>query len=141
MYLGVIALCVFLRTLPPPWSNRTATLYPYTTLFRSHHRRRRHRLVGRRRRRRLVGRWRWRWLDVERVQLLRNLLDVLVRQAGHEGIAERNVEQADNHQRQDRKSTRLNSSNYCASRMPSSACKNTTTTSQRKRVRRKHKGT
>src|SRR3546814_10069875 len=26
----------------------------------------------------------------------------------------------------DRKSTRLNSSHYCASRMPSSACKNTT---------------
>src|SRR3546814_15136416 len=107
MYLGVIALCVFLRTLPPPWSNRTATLYPYTTLFRSHHRRRRHRLGGRRRRRRLVGRWRWRWLDVERVQLLRNLLDVLVRQAGHEGIAERNVEQADNHQRHYATSARI----------------------------------
>src|SRR3546814_9959970 len=69
-------------------------------------RRRRHRLVGRRRRR-LVGRWRWRWLDVERVQLLRNLLDVLVRQAGHEGIAERNVEQADNHQRHYATSARI----------------------------------
>src|SRR3546814_4754474 len=91
-----IILLFFLMIRRPPRSTRPDTLFPYTTLFRSD--------------------------DAAR---------------GCEGVDLRAVEQHEfqaavlhlagiRAAQQDRKSTRLNSSHSCASRMPSSACKKNT---------------
>src|SRR3546814_11958045 len=99
----------------PPRSTRTDTLFPYTTLFRSRVRRveldepvqRVHRLgvvVG------LVERIRRHQLGLRRPDRVGVLALDLVEQRG--GLLELAL---------DRKSTRLNSSHYCATRIPSSA--------------------
>src|SRR3546814_2998722 len=106
---------------PPPRSTRTDTLFPYTTLFRS---------VDQQ-----AG-------DFEEARLLGQLFDRVATVQQHAGVA---VDVGDRRPARsgsgeagvvgeaagfpgqlgdlDRKSTRLNSSHYCASRMPSSACK------------------
>src|SRR3546814_16007011 len=96
----------------PPGSTRTDPLFPYTTLFRAQ--------LGIERGERLV----------EQEQLRRHHQragdgDALALAAGELGDRAPGVA-VQVHQRQqlldpDRKSTRLNSSHYCATRMPSSA--------------------
>src|SRR3546814_2364523 len=98
----------------PPRSTRTDTLLPYTTLFRS--RALRIRGAG------LMGR------SHDRISPDRGN-GVFDPDRGESDIATRKEgalisEHAYN---TDRKSTRLNSSHYCAPRMPSSACKKQTT--------------
>src|SRR3546814_16151965 len=89
-------LCVFfLMIRRPPRSTRTDTLFPYTTLFRSvviHH----------------------------AVDAL-DLVDDARRAAAEKACVEGVDVGAQEIERLDRKSTRLNSSHYCATRMPSSA--------------------
>src|SRR3546814_1827246 len=103
-------LFMFLMIRRPPRSTRTDTLVPYTTLFRSGLRGRRD--EGHRDERRL-----------------RAHLPRLCRAAGaflHAG-AQPAPSPGRTRPRRDRKSTRLNSSHYCASRMTTSACKNKNT--------------
>src|SRR3546814_3055384 len=85
----------------PPRSTRTDTLFPYTTLFRS----------------------------LAQRHFLRHPVDLLLtlREFERPGVFERLVLVAGGEEGRmrlrDRKSTRLNSSHSCASRMPSSAWK------------------
>src|SRR3546814_15542744 len=96
----------------PPRSTRTDTLFPYTTLFRS---------AG-------PGRLRIGGTDaaegVEDDGAKGRVADVAGQQriAARQGAA-RGKAVEDARDLPDRKSTRLNSSHSCASRMPSSACK------------------
>src|SRR3546814_2743253 len=118
-------LCIlffFLIIRRPPRSTRTDTLFPYTTLFRSFlarddHERRSFRLVFHRR---VIDRH------------LRAARDVLGDSAFHAGrhfVTDADVGEGAAHHHFmvaapraiDRKSTRLNSSHSCASRMPSSS--------------------
>src|SRR3546814_3132014 len=94
----------------PPRSTRTDTLFPYTTLFRSADRQ----LAGER---------------LENVQVLSD--ERIARELRTHEDDRHQLSVSDGHgdlrfprtEVGDRKSTRLNSSHYCASRMPSSACK------------------
>src|SRR3546814_10249970 len=99
----------------PPRSTRTDTLFPYTTLFRS-------KLVGH------AVAVRLHRLDEHRFALgkghrQRGVKDRPDRIAVQPPAALRIVAAEASVARGDRKSTRLNSSHYCASRMPSSAYK------------------
>src|SRR3546814_9757072 len=108
----------------PPRSTRTDTLFPYTTLFRSflgEHRGmlEQHRLFDRFERRFMLE-------DIEHRNVGHRALDddpLAENEAAEQAMGLR----PDAHEpdrpavREDRKSTRLNSSHYCASRMPSSA--------------------
>src|SRR3546814_12003623 len=98
----------------PPRSTRTDTLFPYTTLFRS------------------ADRIRDRWLADEdglKAPLERGVLfdifAIFVERRRADAVqfaaCERGLEQVRGVHR-DRKSTRLNSSHSCASRMQTSAC-------------------
>src|SRR3546814_13772230 len=112
-------LMFFLMIRRPPSTTRTYTLFPYTTLFRSD---------------RIAGEF----LDPQTFDRTRTLLTkLLAPRRGQRGeeiveaaiarVGEMELDIAAHEptrileQRQDRKSTRLNSSHYCASRMPSSA--------------------
>src|SRR3546814_9201234 len=103
----------------PPRSTRTDTLFPYTTLFRSIQRAAVE--VARERAEQLH--------DVAAHQRLAAGQAQLAHALAHEGAAHAvELLQGENlrlgqerHVLRDRKSTRLNSSHYCASRMPSSA--------------------
>src|SRR3546814_5569738 len=101
----------------PPRSTRIDTLFPYTTLFRSD----RGRLLA-------IGQSHLDDVIIERARdprlqpIADGAADVKAR-VGTVGIVaegERMIRPGQ-HQIVDRKSTRLNSSHYCASRMPSSA--------------------
>src|SRR3546814_9045716 len=119
-------LSFFLRLRRPPRSTRTATLFPYTTRFRSH-------LQIGRSDRNLAGRSHGKQLIAEHGNLApcrkvncRNA-DAALAAIGklsnppfERGFVN-GVERLRAAQLGDRKSTRLNSSHYCASRMPSSA--------------------
>src|SRR3546814_9052574 len=103
----------------PPRSTRTDTLFPYTTLFQAEFLGfvRRHELVAIHRLLDLLERLA-RIFGVEFVHPRADTQDFLglnLDVAGHALRAARRLVD------QDRKSTRLNSSHYCASRMPSSA--------------------
>src|SRR3546814_6466257 len=104
----------------PPRSNRTTTRFPYTTLFRS----------------RPVRQMTWitdgngtRWVDMPKPK--RRAAPRAIRFAGltlgdqvMKAWVSKGWKAGEYHDGQpDRKSTRLNSSHYCAYRMPSSACK------------------
>src|SRR3546814_9778125 len=91
----------------PPRATRTDTLFPYTTLFRSKMRR-----TG------ICGATETILID-RAYAAPRAIVDALVA-AGCEVRGDTDIAALSP---QDRKSTRLNSSHYCASRMPSSACK------------------
>src|SRR3546814_20971115 len=99
-------LLCFVKIRRPPRSTPTDTLVPYTTLFRSppvaQEPRHRHARLQRRE----LG------SDVDEAAHHRELARSAV-----EGVAQVRVAAG----AQDRKSTRLNSSHYCAPRMPSSA--------------------
>src|SRR3546814_11014795 len=112
MYVGCSVVIIasydvfFLMIRLPPRSTRTDTLFPYTTLFRSHgiisHNKTRPIAASDKRRGRVVtGKERGHDADTP---------DFRDRRSARTGS-----------RRRDRKSTRLNSSHYCASRMPSSA--------------------
>src|SRR3546814_1003787 len=104
----------------PPRSTRTDTLFPYTTLFRS--------AV-------LQETIQFYPEDDEAVAALGKLLIFIGDIGGAERVLKKRVEMkptsADHwfflgvcrQTQRDRKSTRLNSSHYCDTRMPSSACK------------------
>src|SRR3546814_18640082 len=95
----------FLMIRRPPRSTRTDTLFPYTTLFRS---------AGHG-----AGRgWR-RGGDLFLVRAGGEQQRGGARQ--HEGLETHHSLPWKTARTKDRKSTRLNSSHYCASRMPSSA--------------------
>src|SRR3546814_9152147 len=106
----------------PPRSTRTDTLFPYTTLFRSstavlvmtapvgNAGNRRRTLV-------FAGAWLPQGARHRTAETASAHLGVW-RPAGARHLFKPKPGQA-----RDRKSTRLNSSHYCASRMPSSACK------------------
>src|SRR3546814_7252485 len=99
----------------PPRSTRTDTLFPYTTLFRSDPGSANGSGVGHRTRSTEDG-------SPPPCRCVRNDLEPGV-QVGTLGRLRAFRSRADLHSGLDRKSTRLNSSHYCASRMPSSACK------------------
>src|SRR3546814_11686737 len=94
-------LFFFLMIRRPPRSTRTDTLFPYTTLFRSE-------LVQHED-------------DAERGGPVSQQIDVhWIVEAARPGHVQQHA--GHHHQgKRDRKSTRLNSSHSCASRMPSSA--------------------
>src|SRR3546814_12744736 len=102
--------CSLLMIRRPPRSTRTDTLFPSTTLVRSGHR------CGQRGKILFGSRFQ-RALDSA------DLLECSVREdevipPALEELVERELQQR---QHRDRKSTRLNSSHYCAARMTSSA--------------------
>src|SRR3546814_2344370 len=105
MYSRISSFVVMIRR--PPRSTRTDTLFPYTTLFRSARARPVLQLVG------AVH-------HVDQHDADRHPISFPFHRprfgglSGRRQLGRRTV---------DRKSTRLNSSHYCASRMPSSACK------------------
>src|SRR3546814_11918238 len=96
----------------PPRSTRTDTLFPYTTLFRADH----HVRIGQREvEDHPLKVWKGSGVRDEEVEIrgIGREQDERAEARRTDGIALRH--------RLDRKSTRLNSSHYCASRMPSSA--------------------
>src|SRR3546814_1708110 len=95
----------------PPRSTRTDTLFPSTTLFRSEQEDQRRQQGDQRNRANSLQQLVQRWLPAGAERCPTNGLSAYHR---HDDVE---------HDRQDRKSTRLNSSHYCASRMPSSARK------------------
>src|SRR3546814_18485996 len=98
-------VCFFLMIRRPPRSTRTDTLFPYTTLFRSHIRSS-STLTNRH--------------DEGITIMASDLLDMSFELT--KGYLNQNQLTKDElPDLIDRKSTRLNSSHYCASRMPSSA--------------------
>src|SRR3546814_14179929 len=100
LYIYVDLFCIFFLMIRlQPTSTRTDTLFPYTTLIRS-----------------------GQSLDILaclRRDAVARKGKVAGRQDARLGILNVHILDAG----QDRKSTRLNSSHYCAPRMPSSACK------------------
>src|SRR3546814_10090931 len=106
----------------PPRSTRTDTLFPYTTLFRSHE------VLGTAQRH--VGPK----VAFIRLGFLRSTCRQRQQQPGQaealgHGLTPASVRSLSISalvDARDRKSTRLNSSHYCASRMPASASKKTT---------------
>src|SRR3546814_15270365 len=103
----------------PPRSTRTDTLFPYPTLFRSQRAMQQHQRAF------LVDVWRRAGIGMQgAVRQALGILAGLLLEVGLAALApEQRQGEATLNQNgpRDRKSTRLNSSHSCASRMPSSA--------------------
>src|SRR3546814_5088103 len=118
-YILITLFCLMIRR--PPRATRTDTLFPYTTLFRSAHT---GKALIRQHAQNLALRCKRHVCDF--VEIKRAAMPLLQQSGPHQSIAVLNTEQFffDSLRRHpDRKSTPLNSSPYCADRMPSSACK------------------